>query len=149
MEVTSIIVEQGEISNRIFLFLLADARSRRDEVPTSATTYFMTFQTFKEYVFHRDEGTWLPNKPIVASMGKINPFPISQGRRGRLVAKPVKARHPGIHQTDPVANFPVSQSDFAGFRVTAISLARSQWAGLRAGRVYRLARLPAADLDRY
>ena len=50
----------------------------------------MTFQTFKEYVFHREEGTWLPNKPIVASMGKINPFPISQGRRDRLVTKPVK-----------------------------------------------------------
>ena len=52
----------------------------------------MAFRTFKEYVFHRDEGTWLPNKPIVASMGKINPFPIGQGRRDRLVTKPVKPR---------------------------------------------------------
>ena len=51
----------------------------------------MHYRSFREYVLRRDETLWLPNQPVVASIAKINPFPVSQGRLDRLRPKPVKA----------------------------------------------------------
>jgi hypothetical protein len=47
----------------------------------------MRYLAFTEHVARRDEGLWLPNKPIVAGMGKINPFPVTQARLDRIVTK--------------------------------------------------------------
>jgi len=46
--------------------------------------------TFQEYVIRRDEGLWLPNQSIVAGMGKMNPFPVTQARLDRIVPEPTK-----------------------------------------------------------
>ena len=50
----------------------------------------MRYLGLKEYVARRDEGTWLPNQPIVAGMSKINPFPVTQARLNRIVLQQVK-----------------------------------------------------------
>jgi hypothetical protein len=63
----------------------------------------MPYLTFAEYVHQRDEGMWLPNEPIVASMGQINPFPTTQTRLDRLTTKPVK----NPQQVKPASSKPI------------------------------------------
>ena len=76
----------------------------------------MRYLGLKEYVARRDEGTWLPNQPIVAGMSKINPFPVTQARLNRIVspqAKPpgqVKPAVPTVPQSTPkLVPSPISQ----------------------------------------
>lgn len=77
----------------------------------------MPFLRFREYVRRRDEATtWLPIKPIVPGMGKINPFPATQSRLNRIVpplvkpAVPPKPAVPKVAQSIPkVVPSPVSQ----------------------------------------
>ena len=67
----------------------------------------MPYLTFQQYVHRRDEGTWLPNQPIVASMGKVNPFPVNQTRLNRIVLPqvkppgPVKPAVPAVPKSTP------------------------------------------------
>ena len=79
------------------------------EVLTANTTYIMKHRTFNEYVRQRDEGLWLPNQPVVASLGKVNPLPASQARLDRIRVKPVKPTQQAAAAVPKVIPSPISQ----------------------------------------
>jgi len=69
----------------------------------------MRHLTFREYVMDRDEGIWLPMRPVVASTGKINTLPVTQSRLNRITPKPLKPPQQGTPASLKPIPSPISQ----------------------------------------
>jgi hypothetical protein len=50
--------------------------------------------TFTQWLARRDEGFLAPDQPPRKGMGRTNPLPVTNARRERLYAKPVKPPKP-------------------------------------------------------